>query len=103
LDRHGVELIGADARAIRMAEDREEFAAAMSRLGLAVPHGGFAKTIDEAKRIIDEIGYPAIIRPSFTLGGTGGGIAYNADEFEAAVRRGIDQSPIDEVLIDRSV
>ncbi|MGH7446208.1 MAG: carbamoyl-phosphate synthase large subunit, partial [Longimicrobiales bacterium] len=103
LDRHGVELIGADARAIRMAEDREEFVEAMQRLGLRVPHGGFAKTFDDARRIVEEIGYPAIIRPSFTLGGTGGGIAYNADEFEAAVRRGIEQSPIGEVLIDRSV
>jgi carbamoyl-phosphate synthase large subunit len=103
LEKYGVELIGADARAIRMAEDREEFADAMQRLGLEVPHGGFAKNFDDALRIIDDIGYPAIIRPSFTLGGTGGGIAYNLDEFEAAVRRGIDQSPIGEVLIDRSV
>ena len=103
LERYGVELIGADARAIRMAEDREEFAAAMTRLGLAVPHGGFARSIDDALRIIEDVGYPAIIRPSFTLGGTGGGIAYNVDEFEAAVRRGIDLSPIGEVLIDRSV
>ena len=103
LDRHGVELIGADARAIRMAENREEFSAAMARLGLEVAHGGFAKTVDEAMRIIDTVGYPAIIRPSFTLGGTGGGIAYNVEEYEAAVRRGIDLSPINEVLIDRSV
>jgi carbamoyl-phosphate synthase large subunit len=103
LARHNVELIGADARAIRMAEDREQFSDAMRRLGLAVGHGGFAKSYDEALRIIEEIGYPAIIRPSFTLGGTGGGIAYNADEYEAAVRRGIDLSPIGEVLIDRSV
>ena len=103
LEKHGVELIGADARAIRMAEDREEFSAAMARLGLAVAHGGFARSFDEAANIIEDIGYPAIIRPSFTLGGSGGGIAYNADEFEAAVRRGIDLSPIDEVLIDRSV
>src|SRR5687767_10559762 len=103
LEKYGVELIGADARAIRMAEDREEFAEAMSRLGLAVAHGGFAKNFDEAMKIIEDVGYPAIIRPSFTLGGTGGGIAYNLDEFEAAVKRGIDQSPISEVLIDRSV
>jgi carbamoyl-phosphate synthase large subunit len=103
LERYGVELIGADARAIRMAEDREQFSAAMRRLELAVPHGGFAKTFDDALRIIEEVGYPAIIRPSFTLGGTGGGIAYNAEEYEAAVRRGIDLSPIGEVLIDRSV
>jgi carbamoyl-phosphate synthase large subunit len=103
LARHGVELIGADARAIRMAEDREQFSDAMRRLGLAVAHGGFAKSYEAALRIVDDIGYPAIIRPSFTLGGTGGGIAYNAEEYEAAVRRGIDQSPIGEVLIDRSV
>ena len=103
LEKYEVELIGADARAIRMAEDREEFSDAMARLGLKVAHGGFAKTFDEALGIIDEVGYPAIIRPSFTLGGTGGGIAYNAEEFEAAVRRGIDLSPINEVLIDRSV
>jgi carbamoyl-phosphate synthase large subunit len=103
LEKHGVELIGADARAIRMAEDREEFSAAMARLGLAVAHGGFARSFDEALTIVEDIGYPAIIRPSFTLGGTGGGIAYNADEFEAAVRRGIDLSPIDEVQIDRGV
>jgi len=103
LGAHGVELIGADARAIRMAEDREEFSAAMARLGLAVAHGGFAKTVDRALEIIDEVGYPAIIRPSFTLGGTGGGIAYNLEEYEVAVRRGIDLSPINEVLIDRSV
>jgi carbamoyl-phosphate synthase large subunit len=103
LDRYGVKLIGADARAIRMAEDREEFAAAMARIGLAVTTGGFAHSMDDAFRIIDEVGYPAIIRPSFTLGGTGGGIAYNLEEYEAAVRKGLDLSPIGEVLIDRSV
>jgi carbamoyl-phosphate synthase large subunit len=103
LEKHGVELIGADARAIRMAEDREEFAAAIARLGLAVPHGGFARSWDDARAIIEDVGYPAIIRPSFTLGGTGGGIAYNSDEFEEKVRRGIELSPVGEVLIDRSV
>ena len=103
LEKYEVELIGADARAIRMAEDREEFADAMARLGLKVPHGGFAQSIEEARAIVDDVGFPAIIRPSFTLGGTGGAIAYNRDEFEAFVRRGIDQSPIGEVLIDRSV
>jgi carbamoyl-phosphate synthase large subunit len=103
LEKYDVELIGADARAIRMAENREEFAAAMDRLGLKLPHGGFAKSMEDAQQIIQQIGYPAIIRPSFTLGGTGGGIAYNRDEYEAAVRRGLDQSPIGEVLIDRSV
>ncbi|MCH8812820.1 MAG: carbamoyl-phosphate synthase large subunit [Gemmatimonadetes bacterium] len=103
LEKYGVELIGANARSIRMAEDREEFAAAMARIGLELPHGGFARTMDEALIIIEETGYPSIIRPSFTLGGTGGGIAYNADEFTAAVTRGLDTSPITEVLIDRSV
>jgi carbamoyl-phosphate synthase large subunit len=103
LERYAVELIGADARAIRMAEDREEFAAAMARLALKVPHGGFARSWDDARVIIEDVGYPAIIRPSFTLGGTGGGIAYNSDEFEEKVRRGIELSPIGEVLIDRSV
>jgi carbamoyl-phosphate synthase large subunit len=103
LAKHGVELIGANARAIRMAEDRSEFAKAMSRIGLAVPHGGFARSLDDARRIVEEVGYPAIIRPSFTLGGTGGGIAYNREEFEDQVRAGIARSPIGEVLIDRSV
>ena len=103
LAEHGVELIGADERSIKMAEDREEFTAAMNRIGLAVPHGGFARSVDDALEIIEDTGYPAIIRPSFTLGGTGGGTAYNLAEFETQVRRGLDASPIGEVLIDRSV
>src|SRR5690606_30591669 len=89
--------------AIRTAEDRNEFARAMARIGLAVPHGGFARNLEDARRIVEETGYPAIIRPSFTLGGTGGGIAYNREEFEELVRSGIASSPIGEVLIDRSV
>jgi carbamoyl-phosphate synthase large subunit len=103
LARHGVELIGANARAIRMAEDRSEFAKAMRRIGLRLPHGGFARSLDDGLRIVEDTGYPAIIRPSFTLGGTGGGIAYNRAEFEEMVRRGLDLSPVHEVLIDRSV
>ena len=103
LERYGVELIGANARAIHMAEDRREFAEAMRRLGLAVPHGGFAHSVDEALRIVEATGYPAIVRPSFTLGGTGGGIAYNRAELEDIVRRGLDLSPAHQVLIDRSV
>ena len=103
LEKYGVELIGADARAIRMAEDREQFSAAMARLGLKVAHGGFARTLEEALEIVSDVGYPAIIRPSFTLGGTGGGIAYNLEEFKDKVMRGLDLSPIREVLIDRSV
>ncbi|MDB4950392.1 MAG: Carbamoyl-phosphate synthase large subunit glutamine-dependent [Gemmatimonadetes bacterium] len=103
LERYGVELIGANARAIRMAEDRSQFAQAMRRIGLKLPHGGFAKSLDEALRIVESTDYPAIIRPSFTLGGTGGGIAYNRAEFEEQVRRGLDLSPVHEVLVDRSV
>jgi carbamoyl-phosphate synthase large subunit len=103
LERWDVELIGADARAIRMAEDREEFAEAMARIGLAVPTGGFARSVEEALVIVEDTAYPAIIRPSFTLGGTGGGIAYNLEEFRTAVQRGLDLSPVHEVLIDRSV
>jgi carbamoyl-phosphate synthase large subunit len=92
LERYGVEMIGADHLAIRKAEDREEFAEAMGRIGMAVPHGGFAKSVDEAIEIAEDTGYPAIIRPSFTLGGGGGGIAYNREEFDKAVRRGLDAS-----------
>jgi len=103
LEQHGVELIGANARSIRMAEDREEFAEAMERIGLAVTTGGFARTLEQALEIVEETDYPSIIRPSFTLGGTGGGIAYNREEFEAQVRKGLDASPITEVLVDRSV
>ncbi len=103
LERYGVELIGANARSIDMAEDREQFTEAMGRIGLAVPHGGFTRSIDHAFAIVEETGYPAIVRPSFTLGGTGGGIAYNREELEAQVRKGLDASPIREVLIDRSV
>ncbi len=103
LERFGVELIGANARSIEMAEDRERFTEAMQRIGLVVPHGGFARSIDDAFTIVEETGYPAIVRPSFTLGGTGGGIAYNREELEAQVRKGLDASPIKGVLIDRSV
>ena len=102
LEKYGVELIGANARSIEMAEDREHFTAAMHRIGLHVPHGGFARTPEEGLAIVEDTGYPAIIRPSFTLGGTGGGIAYNREEFEVAIRKGLDASPIREVLIDRS-
>ena len=80
LERNGVELIGADARAIRLAEDRELFADAMKRIGLAVAPGGIARTWDEALALAPMVGFPAIIRPSFTLGGTGGGVAYNREE-----------------------
>src|SRR5688500_14052033 len=103
LARYGVELIGADERAIAMAEDRKLFGEAMKRIGLAVPEGGIAVTLEQAIDLIDITGFPAIIRPAFTLGGSGGGIAYNRDEFEAIVRRGLDLSPVSQVLVERSV
>ena len=103
LQKHGVELIGANDRSIEMAEDREQFTEAMERIGLEVPRGGFAGTVEEAITIVEDTGYPAIVRPSFTLGGTGGGIAYNRKDFEDQVQKGLDASPITEVLIDHSV
>ncbi|HEY6089179.1 MAG TPA: carbamoyl-phosphate synthase large subunit, partial [Gemmatimonadaceae bacterium] len=103
LEKYGVELIGADARAIAMAEDRKLFGQAMQRIGLAVPQGGIATTLDEALNVVETTGFPAIIRPAFTLGGTGGGIAYNRQEFEDIVRRGLDLSPVSQVLVERSV
>ena len=103
LQRYGVQLIGANARAIRVAEDRQEFAAAMARIGLSVAKGGFARTWDEAHALLESTGYPAIIRPSFTLGGSGGGVAYNREEYETIVRRGLDESPTTQVLIERSL
>src|SRR6201985_744547 len=103
LDRYGVELIGAKARSISLAEDRKLFGEAMARIGLAVAEGGIAESYDEAEAIVDRTGFPAIIRPSFTLGGTGGGIAYNWDEFENIVRSGLDLSPTHQVLVERSV
>jgi carbamoyl-phosphate synthase large subunit len=103
LDRLGIELIGATARAISIAEDRKLFAEAMQRIGLRCAPGGIATTLDEAMAIVERTSYPAIIRPSFTLGGTGGGIAYNRTEFEEAVRHGLDESPTRQILIERSV
>jgi carbamoyl-phosphate synthase large subunit len=103
LERYGVELIGANERSIEMAEDREQFTEAMLRIGLKVAHGGFARKLDEALEIVERTQYPAIVRPSYTLGGTGGGIAYNRAEFEVQVRKGLDASPIKEILIDRSL
>jgi carbamoyl-phosphate synthase large subunit len=103
LAKFGVELIGADARAIRLAEDRQAFGEAMARLGLAVPEGRTVASLEEALAAVERTGYPAIVRPSFTLGGTGGGIAYNREEYEALVRRGLDASPVGSVLVERSV
>ena len=103
LKKHNVELIGANARAISIAEDRKLFGEAMARIGLAVAQGGIATTLVEAEAILEKTGFPSIIRPSFTLGGTGGGIAYNYEEFEDIVRRGLDNSPTTQVLIERSL
>ena len=103
LARHNVELIGASAKAIAIAEDRKLFGEAMKRIGLAVAEGGIATSFDEAEAIVERTDFPAIIRPSFTLGGSGGGIAYNREEFEEIVRRGLDESPNTQVLIERSV
>src|SRR5438270_967342 len=103
LDRLGIELIGANAQAIEKAEDRLKFRQAMDRIGLESPRSAIAHSLEEAVQGLDHVGLPAIIRPSFTLGGTGGGIAYNRDEFEAIVRGGLEASPTTEVLIEQSV
>src|SRR5947209_12413604 len=103
LDRFGVELIGAKLDAIRKAEDRALFKQAMERIGLALPRSGHARSLEEARTIVSKVGYPAIIRPSFTLGGTGGSIAYNPDELESAVRWGLQTSPVGTVLVEESV
>jgi carbamoyl-phosphate synthase large subunit len=103
LAKFGVELIGASERAIRIGEDRQEFAEAMRRIGLATPQGRTVTSVDEAMAAVEATGYPAILRPSFTLGGTGGGIAYNRDEFETLIRRGLELSPVGSVLVERSI
>jgi carbamoyl-phosphate synthase large subunit len=99
----GVEMVGAKREAIRLAEDRELFKRAMEEEGLPMPRGGFAHSWAEAERIVEETGYPAIIRPSFTLGGTGGGTAYHPEEFEEIVRAGLAASPVQQVLIEESI
>ena len=103
LSRHGVELIGATERAIRIAEDREEFAQAMKRIGLATPEGSVVRSLEQGRDAVEVTGYPAICRPSFTLGGTGGGIAYNREEFDDLIRRGLELSPVGSVLVERSI
>ncbi|MHB0875919.1 MAG: carbamoyl-phosphate synthase large subunit [Anaerolineae bacterium] len=103
LERFGVELIGAKLEAVKVAEDRRLFREAMQEIGLAVPSSGLATSLAEAMEVVREIGFPAIIRPSFTLGGTGGSIAYNVEEFRELAQRGIDLSPINQVLIEESV
>src|SRR5690554_1066637 len=103
LEKYGVELIAASRQAIDMAEDREQFRNAMQEIGLDVARAGVAHTLEEAWEVQEEIGFLVIVRPSFTLGGSGGGIAYNREEFEEIVTRGLDQSPTGEVLLEESV
>ena len=103
LDAFGVEMIGASREAIDTAEDRGRFREAMRAIGLEVPNSELAHSLEDAKRIRNEIGFPIIIRPSFTLGGSGGGIAYNREEFTAICERGLDASPTREVLLEESV
>ncbi|MXX28304.1 MAG: carbamoyl-phosphate synthase large subunit, partial [Gammaproteobacteria bacterium] len=103
LAEYGVELIGATQDAIDKAEDRERFDQAMRRIGLATPRSAIAHSIEEAVQVQSQLGFPCIIRPSFTLGGSGGGVAYNAEEFETICLRGLDLSPTTELLIDESL
>ncbi|QKG71503.1 carbamoyl-phosphate synthase large subunit [Erythrobacter mangrovi] len=103
LEKYGVQMIGANADAIDKAENRQRFREAMDKIGLESARSGVANTVDEAFAVLEMTGLPAIIRPSFTLGGTGGGIAYNKAEFEKIVREGLDASPTTEVLIEESL
>ena len=103
LTKYGVELIGAKADVIDRAEDRLKFRDAMAEIGIESPNSRIAHSMDEARAALIEIGLPAVIRPSFTLGGTGGGIAYNMEEFSAICERGLDASPTKELLIEESV
>jgi carbamoyl-phosphate synthase large subunit len=103
LQQFGVEMIGARADVIEKAEDREKFKAAMIKIGIAVPKSGVARSLADAQTIREMVGLPCVLRPSFTLGGTGGGIAYNRDEFNELIAHGIDLSPVGEVLVEESV
>ncbi|MDB4959504.1 MAG: carbamoyl-phosphate synthase, large subunit [Myxococcales bacterium] len=103
LEKHGVELLGATIKTIEMAEDRELFKQAMTRIGLECPKSRLVTSVAEARAVIDEIGFPAILRPSFTMGGSGGGIAYNRPDFDRMVQFGLDQSPVHSMLVEESV
>jgi carbamoyl-phosphate synthase large subunit len=103
LDEYNVEMIGAKAKAVNMAEDRLLFKQAMAEIGLATPRSEVVSDVREAQRLVQSLGFPIVIRPSFTLGGTGGGIAFNSEEFESIVQRGLDLSPVHTVLIEESV
>ncbi|MFM8413999.1 MAG: carbamoyl-phosphate synthase large subunit [Planctomycetota bacterium] len=103
LAKHGVEMIGAKAEAIKRGEDRESFKALMEKIGLETCRGRIVRSLAEAREVLAEIGLPAVIRPSFTLGGSGSGVAYNREEFDAKVQRGLDLSPVGEVLVEESI
>ena len=103
LEKFGVEMIGAKKEAIDMAEDRELFKNAMEDIGLDMPRAAIAHSMEEAYQVQAQVGYPTIIRPSFTMGGSGGGIAYNREEFEEICQRGLDLSPVNELLIEESI
>ena len=103
LDKYNVELIGANCEAIDKAEDRELFDQAMQKIGLETPQHGIARNLEQAHEALEKVGFPCIIRPSFTMGGTGGGIAYNKEEFDEICLRGIELSPTNELLIDESL
>ena len=103
LDKYGVKLIGANIDAIRIGEDRELFKKAMDEVGIPSAKGGFAHTWEEARAVVEETGYPAIVRPAFTLGGTGGGTAYNPEEFEEIARGGLAASPVSQILVEESI
>ena len=103
LEKFGIELIGADRKAIEMAEDRKLFREAMDRLGIENPRAAIAETMDDAMAALPDVGLPAIIRPAFTMGGTGGGIAYNRDDYEKICASGLDASPVSQILIDESL
>lgn len=103
LEKYNVEMIGANAQAIEKAEDRELFRQAMQNIGLRIPRSGIARNMDDVKEIAKEIGFPIIVRPSFTLGGTGGGVAYNPEELETIAKTGLDASTIRQVMLEESV
>ncbi len=103
LARYGVKLIGASVEAIKVAEDRLQFRDAMREIGMDVPRSAYVKSIDEAHQAVSDLGYPVIVRPSFTLGGVGGGIAYNVEEFHEVAARGLELSPVHEILLEESV
>ena len=103
LEKYGVKVIGVNVDAIKRGEDRQEFKNTMARLGLDMPRSDIARTLGEAKEVVKRIGFPVVIRPAYTLGGTGGGFAYNLEEFETIVNRGLSMSPVSQVLVEESV